>query len=99
MLPGIAAALVADAVARKPESSGMVWIAGGTFLMGSDHHYPEEAPSHDVSVDGFWIDTTPVTNAQFEAFVTATGAWPEMRASSMQRLPPSPAFWLFSLLR
>ena len=30
--------------------------------MGSDKHYPEEAPAHRVTVDGFWIDRTPVTN-------------------------------------
>ncbi len=46
---------------------------GGTFRIGSDHHYPEEAPCHRVSVDGFWIDRTPVTNRQFKAFVKATG--------------------------
>ena len=51
----------------------MVFIPGGTFRMGSDHHYPEEAPSHRVSVDGFWIDRTPVTNRQFKQFVNATG--------------------------
>ncbi|MGY8633756.1 formylglycine-generating enzyme family protein [Bradyrhizobium sp. 14AA] len=51
----------------------MVFIPGGTFRMGSDHHYPEEAPSHRVSVDGFWIDRTPVTNRQFKQFVEATG--------------------------
>jgi formylglycine-generating enzyme len=51
----------------------MVWISGGTFLMGSDQHYPEEAPAHRVSVDGFWIDRTPVTNADFLRFLTATG--------------------------
>jgi sulfatase modifying factor 1 len=38
----------------------MIWIPGGTFRMGSDHHYPEEAPAHRVTVDGFWIDRTPV---------------------------------------
>ena len=41
--------------------------------MGSDTHYPEEAPTHRVSVDGFWIDRTPVTNAQFKQFARATG--------------------------
>ena len=41
--------------------------------MGSDKHYPEEGPAHEVSVDGFWIDATPVTNAQFQRFVAATG--------------------------
>jgi formylglycine-generating enzyme required for sulfatase activity len=51
----------------------MVWIAGGTFRMGSDRHYPEEAPVHRVHVDGFWIDRTPVTNRQFRAFLDATG--------------------------
>jgi len=51
----------------------MVWIAGGTFRMGSDRHYPEEAPSHRASVDGFWIDRTPVTNREFHDFVNATG--------------------------
>jgi sulfatase modifying factor 1 len=54
-------------------SLGMIRISGGTFRMGSDHHYPEEAPSHRVTVDGFWMDATPVTNAQFRAFVEATG--------------------------
>ena len=53
--------------------AGMTWINGATFLMGSDHHYPEEAPAHKVSVDGFWIDRYPVTNLQFEQFVRATG--------------------------
>ena len=51
----------------------MVWIPGGTFLMGSDHHYPEEAPAHQVTVDGFWIDRHPVTNAEFARFVAETG--------------------------
>jgi hypothetical protein len=49
--------------------SDMIWIPGGTFRMGSDRHYPEEAPFHRVAVDGFWIDATPVTNSQFRAFV------------------------------
>jgi sulfatase modifying factor 1 len=51
----------------------MIFIPGGTFRMGSDRHYPEEAPVHRVSVDGFWIDKTPVTNRQFKKFVRATG--------------------------
>ena len=56
-----------------PEPEGMVFLAGGSFRMGSDRHYPEEAPTSQVTVERFWIDRTPVTNAQFEAFVTATG--------------------------
>ncbi len=51
----------------------MAWIPGGRFLMGSDHHYPEEAPAHPVWVDGFWIDRHLVTNVQFLRFVKATG--------------------------
>ena len=54
-------------------TAGMIHVPGGTYVMGSDHHYPEEAPAHRVSVDPFWIDQTPVTNAQFRAFVEATG--------------------------
>src|SRR4051794_13895032 len=54
--------------------AGMIHIpGGGTFRMGSDKHYPEEAPAHRVTVDGFWMDRTPVTNRQFRAFVAATG--------------------------
>ena len=54
-------------------SEGMVYIPGGTFRMGSDRHYPEEAPVHRVTVDGFWMDRTPVTNRQFREFINATG--------------------------
>jgi formylglycine-generating enzyme len=52
---------------------GMKLIHGQTYRMGSDHHYPEEAPSHRVAVDDFWMDETPVTNARFREFVEATG--------------------------
>src|SRR5436309_13903847 len=51
----------------------MEWIPPGTFRMGSDAHYPEEAPVRYVAVDEFWIDPYPVTNEQFAAFVQATG--------------------------
>jgi formylglycine-generating enzyme required for sulfatase activity len=51
----------------------MAWISGGSFLMGSDRHYPEEAPAHRVVVDGFWMDRCAVTNADFQRFVEATG--------------------------
>lgn len=53
--------------------SGMVWIPGATFVMGNNHGPPDEAPRHAVALDGFWIDTTEVTNAQFKTFVDATG--------------------------
>ena len=57
----------------KPPSPGMVWVPGGTFRMGSDDHYPEERPVHEVAVGGFWMDPFPVTNALFRRFVQATG--------------------------
>ena len=50
----------------------MVFVPGGEFRMGSDGHYPEEAPVHRVNVDAFWIDSAPVTNRQFRKFVNAT---------------------------
>jgi len=65
----------------RPQSSAselccpadMIWIPGGTFRMGSDRHYAEEAPVHRATVDAFWIDRVPVTNRQFRNFVRATG--------------------------
>ena len=57
----------------SPPAPGMVWIPGGTFRMGSDKHYPEERPAHRVTVSGFWMDRTPVTNRQFREFTEATG--------------------------
>ncbi len=51
----------------------MAWVPGGAFLMGSNDHYPEERPQHQASVEGFWIDVQPVTNARFARFVAATG--------------------------
>jgi formylglycine-generating enzyme len=51
----------------------MIHLPGGTFSMGSDRFYPEETPVRRVRVSPFAIDETPVTNAQFAAFVAATG--------------------------
>ncbi len=53
--------------------ANVVWIPGGTFIMGSDDFYPEERPAHEASVDGFWMDACPVTVADFRRFVNATG--------------------------
>ena len=64
------AAATAPGPAPYPD---MVWIPGGTYLMGSDKHYPEERPAHRVTVDGFWIDRVPVTNERFRKFVDETG--------------------------
>ncbi|TCU61914.1 formylglycine-generating enzyme required for sulfatase activity [Novosphingobium sp. PhB57] len=51
----------------------MVWIEGGQFTMGSNHHYPEERPERPAAVEGFWIDRNPVTNREFARFVAETG--------------------------
>jgi formylglycine-generating enzyme len=73
----------------RPESypadrSDMVHVPGGTFRMGSDRHYPEEAPAHRAAVDGFWMDRYPVTNRQFRKFVRATGH------VTFAEIPPDP---------
>lgn len=54
---------------------GMVWIPGGEFTMGSNNKdsKKDEMPPHQVKVDGFWMDATPVTNRQFKEFIDATG--------------------------
>ena len=62
----------------------MVWIPAATFRMGSDRHYPEERPAHRASVDGFWIDRYPVTNADFARFVQET------KHVTFAEVPPDP---------
>src|SRR5438270_4653973 len=54
---------------------GMVWIPGGEFTMGADSDlaWPDEKPAPRDRVDGFWMDETEVTNAQFRAFMDAPG--------------------------
>jgi formylglycine-generating enzyme len=74
-----AAVVIASAFARADERGdappGMVWIPAGEFVMGTDDHasMPNERPAHRVKLDGFYMDETCVTNAQFRAFVEATG--------------------------
>jgi formylglycine-generating enzyme required for sulfatase activity len=68
----------------EPLHPEMVWVAGGVFLQGSDHHYPEERPAHRARVDGFWMDRMPVTNREFRRFVEATGY------VTFAELPPDP---------
>jgi sulfatase modifying factor 1 len=51
----------------------MVDVPGGTLLMGSAEFYPEEGPVHERRIDPFELDLTPVTNAEYAAFVADTG--------------------------
>ena len=58
-----------------PNSEGMVWIPAGTFEMGGDNDQAreDEFPKHLVKLNGFYMDVTEVTNAQFSKFVNETG--------------------------
>ena len=84
---------------KAPE--GMVWIPGGEFSMGAavggegSHAMPmpsnDSQPVHRVYVDPFWMDATPVTNAQFEKFVKATDyVTIAERAPTKEEFPTAP---------
>lgn len=62
-----------SASADEIRTSEIVWIPGGKFRMGSEAHHPEESPTRMVSIEGFGLYRFPVTNAQFEVFVQASG--------------------------
>ncbi len=71
---GAAIARGARAASMRATTAGMVRLAGGEFWMGlDDPAFPDAGPVHRVRVSPFWIDATEVTNAQFAAFVRATG--------------------------
>src|SRR5262245_8462063 len=62
----------ADKARKVPDGENMVFIHGGTFMMGSDKFYPEEKPVHKVTVNGFWMEKCQVTNKAFSNFVSET---------------------------
>jgi formylglycine-generating enzyme required for sulfatase activity len=81
---GFLPTVAARAPPPAPTPEGMVWVPGGEFSMGARmptdahdrvgmHATIDSLPIHRVAVDGFWIDATEVTNAQFTRFVEATG--------------------------
>lgn len=90
--------VAAEVEGRSPEAGsrkGMKWIPAATFTMGATDKAGrnDEYPAHQVQLDGFWVDETEVTNAQFAAFVKATGYvttaerkpdWEELK----KQLPP-----------
>lgn len=87
----------ADSVSKN----GMVWIPGGRFLMGAADQVgrPDEYPQHTVDLEGFWMDATEVTNAEFQKFVKATGYittaerkpdWEEMKKQLPAGTPKPP---------
>ena len=65
--------MTATPVGDRRRVKGMVLVPGGGFRMGSAGFYPEERPVRRVEVDPFWIDTRPVTVAEFRRFAKATG--------------------------
>jgi len=67
------ACLAITPILTPADRSDMVWVPGGETVIGSDRFHTEEAPVRRVKVNGFWIDRHEVTNAQFAAFVNATG--------------------------
>jgi sulfatase modifying factor 1 len=105
VLIGLAAAgfVVAFAFAkfRQPgDPPGMKFIAAGEFTMGSERGPATETPARRVQLDGFWIDETEVTNAEFRKFVDATHyvtvaertpVWDEMKKFMPPGSEPPPA--------
>ena len=75
----------ASTQAQSPQEEGMIWIPGGAFTMGAEvadfmmewpyyaRSRPDERPLNQITLSGFWISQTPVTNAEFKKFVDATG--------------------------
>jgi iron(II)-dependent oxidoreductase len=86
----------------SPGPAPEVLVPGGPFVMGTDHHpfaYDNERGAHVVDLDPFWIDTAPVTNADYLAFIEAGGyhdprfwteaGWAWRREAGLE----APEFW------
>lgn len=91
----LASSQPAPATPPKPHPPGMVWIPPGEFDMGGvgPEARPDEFPVHRVRLDGFWMDATEISNAEFRRFVEETGyittaeknpEWEEIK----KQLPP-----------
>ena len=100
--PTLASNAQSRTLTRSPAPEGMVWIPGGEFSMGSDGKRDGESccspatvadalPIHRVYVDGFWMDATVVTNAEFAKFIQATGyVTLAERAPTKEEFPTAP---------
>jgi sulfatase modifying factor 1 len=100
--PSFAPTIANPSKPPNPASEGMVWIPGGEFSMGSEGKcdgksccspatVADALPIHRVYVDGFWMDATDVTNAEFEKFVQATGyVTIAERAPTKEEFPTAP---------
>ena len=66
---------IGDSLVNQQDAASMVFVPGGTFLMGSEGDDAEkhESPQHRVFLDAYWIYNHPVTNDQFAKFISATG--------------------------
>jgi formylglycine-generating enzyme required for sulfatase activity len=78
---------MSDTTPKPHTQADLCFIPAATFRMGSDHHYPEEAPAHVVTVDSFWMDRYAVTNRDFDRFVRAT------RYVTLAERPVDPALY------
>ena len=92
---------VAPQAVPAEKESGMAWVPGGTFTMGTNENeaYDHERPAHAVKLKGFWMDETEVTNEQFKAFADATGyvtvaerkpKWEDLKRQSPPGTPAPP---------
>ena len=66
----------------------LIYIPGGEFDMGSDSGNPDQAPVHQVQLEGYWLDRTEVTNEMFAAFLNAAGNQIEGGVTWLRPLTP-----------
>lgn len=93
---------VGDTYISPVDGMEMVAVPAGDFLMGSDNTEADEAPQHEVYLDGFWMDETEVTNAMYEKCVTGGGCTAPYKTSSLlneayygnPKFADSPALWI-----
>lgn len=79
--------MTSAAPSERPAPAGQALIPGGRFVMGSDHHYQEEAPAREAEVGPFLMDVHPVTNREFARFADETGY-----ATTAETPPPAHLF-------